>query len=242
MLKCIEISGLFGQYSYKLPFVGGPRKSICFLTGPNGYGKSTILRLINAFMRVDARPFMTIPFECIVFYLNNYKVKICQDWVDEVIEGNESSENDDEIHGERKLTVEVYVNGGEDVFEHMELLAHEMTEDGGNAFPPSLSIYLASQKVEYVKDDRLMEQVDGKRGVTKAVGLLQKKIEEYDKLLAAKYNEHLMEALQSLSLESFTKGNLEKTRLLKRFNEKETAYRRLGLGISLTDNKLNEED
>lgn len=38
MLNRIEITGLYGHYTYDLPLSSGQRKDICFLTGPNGYG------------------------------------------------------------------------------------------------------------------------------------------------------------------------------------------------------------
>ena len=60
MLDRIVIEGLFGQYDYNLPLVRGRRKDICFLTGPNGYGKSTILQLIFAFLKSDARTLASI--------------------------------------------------------------------------------------------------------------------------------------------------------------------------------------
>ena len=45
MLKNIEIKGLFGRFNYKLNFED---KNIVILTGPNGFGKSTILQIIDA--------------------------------------------------------------------------------------------------------------------------------------------------------------------------------------------------
>lgn len=45
MLKCIEIKNLFGRFNYTLDFEG---KNIVILTGPNGFGKSTILQIIDA--------------------------------------------------------------------------------------------------------------------------------------------------------------------------------------------------
>ena len=43
MLKSFIIEGLYGLYTYQLTF----RKGVFIITGPNGYGKTTILRCIN---------------------------------------------------------------------------------------------------------------------------------------------------------------------------------------------------
>ena len=44
MLQSIEITKLFGRFDYSLSFSD---EGIMIITGPNGYGKSTILRIIN---------------------------------------------------------------------------------------------------------------------------------------------------------------------------------------------------
>lgn len=46
MLKSIKITKLFERFDYELSF---STEGIMIITGPNGYGKSTILRLINNF-------------------------------------------------------------------------------------------------------------------------------------------------------------------------------------------------
>lgn len=46
MLKTIKITKLFGRFDYELSF---SNEGIMIITGPNGYGKSTILRIINNF-------------------------------------------------------------------------------------------------------------------------------------------------------------------------------------------------
>ena len=48
MLQRIEIKKLFDQFDYNIEL--NP-EGITILTGPNGYGKTTILRIIHAFSR-----------------------------------------------------------------------------------------------------------------------------------------------------------------------------------------------
>ena len=109
MLKQLEIVNLFGQYTYKLPFIAGQRKDICFLTGPNGYGKSTVLQLIAAFMSADTRPFVQIPFDVLTFYLNNYRVVMRQERV-ELMDKTEDSFSSDEEPIIHRIIIDVYVD------------------------------------------------------------------------------------------------------------------------------------
>ena len=65
MITNFRIKGLFGQFDYELDFTNVDGEKIKFLTGPNGYGKTTILSMINAlFSRntVDYKVFVETPF------------------------------------------------------------------------------------------------------------------------------------------------------------------------------------
>lgn len=53
MLQSLDIKGLFGLYSYNLKFQTCEKDAITFITGPNGYGKTTILSLIHALYIYD---------------------------------------------------------------------------------------------------------------------------------------------------------------------------------------------
>lgn len=102
MLNRIEITGLYGHYTYDLPLSSGQRKDICFLTGPNGYGKSTILDLVYAFIKADAKTLVGIPYDTITFYLKDYKVNLKQERYE--VEGDpndDSSSSDDESLAKR---------------------------------------------------------------------------------------------------------------------------------------------
>lgn len=47
MLTNLKITKLFGLYDYHLQFSESGQDKIRFVTAPNGYGKSTILRFID---------------------------------------------------------------------------------------------------------------------------------------------------------------------------------------------------
>lgn len=50
MIKEIYIDNLFGRFCYDIKTKDS---GVTIITGPNGFGKSTILKIINAFSRMN---------------------------------------------------------------------------------------------------------------------------------------------------------------------------------------------
>lgn len=242
MLNRIEITGLFGHYDYDFPLINGLRKNICFLTGPNGYGKSTVLDLICAFMKADVKTLLNIPYDTITFYLNDYKVVLTQVRTEEAVDPNEdSSSSDDDIPVVKEMTIVVYVTGSGEALERVSFTDGELGAENVTLFPPSLSVYLASQHIEYITDDRLWPRNADKLGVNKSVELLQMMIANYDNYLTVTFNESMLGAMRSLTPEDFVRGELEEHELIRRANEKLNAYNELGLASKLTNSDLKED-
>jgi len=68
MITNFKIKNLFGQFNYELDFTNVDGEKIKFLTGPNGYGKTTILSMMNALFsrdEQDYKVFVETPFEAI---------------------------------------------------------------------------------------------------------------------------------------------------------------------------------
>ncbi len=63
MLTSIRITKLFGRFDYTLKFSDA---GIMIITGPNGYGKSTILRMINDFCNNGMEKVLTYSFKTFV--------------------------------------------------------------------------------------------------------------------------------------------------------------------------------
>lgn len=78
MLNRIDIEGLYGLYNYSLDFTNGKEKSLRIITGPNGYGKTTILQLVYALFVKDTEPFYRIPFSSVSFSLDDYVIRVIQ--------------------------------------------------------------------------------------------------------------------------------------------------------------------
>ncbi|WGE65097.1 AAA family ATPase [Actinobacillus equuli] len=66
----LEINSLFERFNYKLDFNRG---NICILTAPNGYGKSTILSIIDNLIKSDFMFFINLKFKEIKFTFSNRK-------------------------------------------------------------------------------------------------------------------------------------------------------------------------
>ncbi len=62
MLKNIHIKDLFGQFSYNIDLNPSTTR-ICFLTGPNGYGKTTILNILYAIYSMSVKSLAGISFK-----------------------------------------------------------------------------------------------------------------------------------------------------------------------------------
>lgn len=70
MIKGIQISNLFGRFNYKI--VMKP-EGITIITGPNGFGKSTILRIIEALSKGNVAYFSRLDFSRLVVEFDNHK-------------------------------------------------------------------------------------------------------------------------------------------------------------------------
>lgn len=62
----LSVQGLFGKYDHKVSFPTSgedeARPSVVIIHGPNGVGKTTILRMLSGMMRLDFSLFRAIPF------------------------------------------------------------------------------------------------------------------------------------------------------------------------------------
>jgi predicted ATPase len=72
-----EVLGLFGRYDHRIKFPGSEpgesRPSLVILHGPNGVGKTTILRMIDGCMQLDFDVFRQNPFKSATLKFNDGK-------------------------------------------------------------------------------------------------------------------------------------------------------------------------
>lgn len=105
MLNSICVEGLYGLYNYTLDLTQGEDKRLKIITGPNGYGKTTILQLIYALLGKDTAIFYQIPFSRIVFSIDDYVIKILQ--TKTTTQPNEESD----LPGDEKINISFELNG-----------------------------------------------------------------------------------------------------------------------------------
>ena len=74
MIHSIQIDNLFGRFNYN---ISTKSEGITIITGPNGFGKSTILRIINALSKGSIDYFMRLDFSSLeVSFDNDQKIVI----------------------------------------------------------------------------------------------------------------------------------------------------------------------
>ncbi|KRV98140.1 AAA family ATPase [Aeromonas veronii] len=73
IINKVEIDKLFGRFDYVIP-LENENNHISILTAPNGYGKSTILKIIHSFASGDYYYFIRERFERIRFFLSTNEV------------------------------------------------------------------------------------------------------------------------------------------------------------------------
>ena len=78
MLNKLEINGLYGLYNYSLDFTEGENGRMNIITGPNGYGKTTILQVIYALLCKDLDVLFRIPFSHMLFFMDNDIIQVNQ--------------------------------------------------------------------------------------------------------------------------------------------------------------------
>ena len=64
MLKSVKIKKLFGRFNYSIEL---KQEGVTIITGPNGYGKTTILKILNDFSNKSFKDFFNYTFATITF-------------------------------------------------------------------------------------------------------------------------------------------------------------------------------
>ena len=191
MIKSIKIESLFNLYSYNISFDNDP--NILILTGPNGFGKTTILQIINRFSSCNLWYFYYIPFGSLwIECTDDYSFKIIQH---EDKEKNGRIVRIEMYIGEKKVE-EFHISSDyisrllKDIYQFNRFIEEEHEEDVlSKYYNPSrdekineqLPLYiefLNSQKCIMVEEQRLKTTTRSRYQVSqKTVEEIQKKIE-----------------------------------------------------------------
>jgi predicted ATP-binding protein involved in virulence len=99
-LQSIKIQKLFGQFDYTISL--NQQEGITILTGPNGYGKTTILNIIYHFFKQNIFFFQKINFKSItLFFSNDKNVLITKNRRREIIGLFQDSDDEEHIVSEK---------------------------------------------------------------------------------------------------------------------------------------------
>ena len=144
----LTIKGLFGHFNYEIPLYGLdnsdgiPMSSgVTILTGPNGYGKTTILRMLEAVSKGDLEFFVNLKFEKIALRKNDVDDKLTIQKTDSGLNINGDSLSFAEYRFTKKITLTPLTL----LFKNLLLLRQRMTRfftKETNFIP--LPIYLCS--------------------------------------------------------------------------------------------------
>lgn len=158
MLKKLDIRRLFGSFSYSLDFINPDGEALKFITGPNGYGKTTVLAFINSLCRHDLGIFWKTPFESLKFFFDEATIEFRQ-----TISYKEVEEEDfGPVRDKVRLTV-LFSLGDSTETNIIELNEIDGITDS------SLNLFLSSLSSCFVKDKRLEGgSQSGKDSVVKA--------------------------------------------------------------------------
>ena len=143
MLRRIKIEQLYDLYTYELDFENVDNSPMKFLTGPNGYGKSTLLNMVYAVFAHDCKTLFKVPFEKFILYFEDAEVQFVQER--EYEQGDKS-----DLKNLKRIELHVSfipVSGDE---EHGTILPD------GECNMPNLEMYLAGNNAYYIDDKRVM--------------------------------------------------------------------------------------
>ena len=122
MIKRITSKGLFGLYDYDIPFSEEPAVKI--LTGPNGYGKTTLVLAISHLYKGDFWYFHFLDFQELTVYLSEPAIEQ-QIVIKKQIADNSSQEV---INQQNSLLVNEFDDTDEEIYEEVITLQ----DDKGN--------------------------------------------------------------------------------------------------------------
>lgn len=155
MLTNLRIKKLFGLYDYDLTFSKSEEDRIRFITATNGYGKSTILRLIDAAFNHHLEVFFRVPFQEIFFTIDNAVLQISQE-KEHVIDTGQDA---DVVDKEDDVSV-VFGIGMTQPSNKVRLTLEDIHKGGeglGNVLQ-QIDMFFSSETCKFIDDRRLLRE------------------------------------------------------------------------------------
>lgn len=150
MLHKIKITNLFGLYSYEFDSLFSEESPIRFITGPNGYGKSTILSIISHLLHCDFAYFKTLSFDELQFCFNDKLITIHK------LELSESRQDEDvsklKVNSDRDVRFSLI-----DLERESEEAFFLVSKDEENSGKAEIEMFLNNESHYFIKDQRLLK-------------------------------------------------------------------------------------
>ena len=148
MLSEIKIEGLYGLYSYTLD-LRSDRNPYCFVTGSNGYGKTTLLRMLDALYTRDFIKLSSIEFDTLQLkFQDGYYIRM-----------NQHREYDDDSSSdevEPNKVILTFTSQNENDPSSKEI--YEWASDNAEGVKlNNMTAYLASHPIYFITDKRLFK-------------------------------------------------------------------------------------
>jgi ABC-type lipoprotein export system ATPase subunit len=154
MLESIKIDNLFDLYSYSIILNDENKGGLLFVTGPNGIGKTTVLKMINYLYSYRLESFATIPFSKTTFVFSDSNIVVLTRVVKEDTRSSKSDLPGPEVcvlnctySYPRKKTIAIETHQW--VFRDGDLVSQSGFAMSG------LELFMQTEKCLYLPDDRL---------------------------------------------------------------------------------------
>ncbi len=154
MLTHLKINKLFGLYDYDLTFSENQEDKIRFITATNGYGKSTILRLIDGIFNQHIEVFFKVPFSELLFEIDNAVLRVQQFLTPSIRKENEADviDEEDDVNISFKL--------GNIDSEDIKLSRIDVATKSPNlaAAMKQVQMFFSSETCKFIDDKRLLRE------------------------------------------------------------------------------------
>lgn len=178
MLTNLKIKKLFGLYDYDLTFSKSEDDKIRFITAPNGYGKSTILRLIDAAFNHHPEVFFGIPFQELLLIIDNAVLQICQITEHIVTEGQEAEVVDKE--GDVVLQFGIGMTQPTNMVRLTLNDVHNGSKELDNVLQ-QVDMFFFSETCKFIDDRRLLRENTDASELVRLSDLVKEKLKRPDK-------------------------------------------------------------
>lgn len=150
MLERLEIYGLYGLYNYLLDFTQTEDRRLTIITGPNGYGKTTVLQLVYALFDKNLEVFFKIPFSRAMFHLGDEIIQVRQD------RNVSSVDEESDLPGE--VTIHIAFEQINRLTGDVKILQKFTEGDEERAITGQLLLLLNSMKCFFLTDERILHR------------------------------------------------------------------------------------